>query len=110
MTRKILPKRITFGQQRRFSLHQTPSAQTTTHVCLDDKSRVPLYSHYLHLEYVSQTIVPCIRNYLYRDKGSLGSAYPRTNAVDAEPLSASQLKVIHQSTCYYHQDLYCCKL
>ena len=51
-------------------------------------------------------VFPCIRNYLYRDKGSLGSAYPRTNAVDAEPLSASQLKVIHQSTCYYHQDLY----
>merc|ERR1719147_629442 len=27
-----------------------------------------------------------------------------------EPLSTSQLKVIHQSTCYYHQDLYCCTL
>ena len=45
-----------------------------------------------------------------RNNGGLGATYPCTNAVDMEPLSASQLKVIHQSTCYYHQDLYCCKL
>ena len=40
------------------------------------------------------------------NNGGLGATYPCTNAVDMEPLSASQLKVIHQSTCYYHQDLY----
>lgn len=36
----------------------------------------------------------------------LGTAYPCPIAVDMEPLSASQFKVLHQNTCYYHQDLH----
>ena len=35
-----------------------------------------------------------------------GTAYPCPITVDMEPWSTSQLQVIHQSTCYYHQDLH----
>ena len=52
----------------------------------------------------------CCIAIITRNSESLGPTYPCTNTVDMEPLSTSQLKVIHQSTCYYHQDLYCCTL